>query len=53
MVGNTRYHGNYERWALYYELDGEYGEMYIYYADDLLVIQVGSPDEQPRFIAYR
>jgi uncharacterized protein YxeA len=53
VVGNTRYHGNDERWALYYELDGEYGEMYIYYADDLLVIQVGSPDEQPRFIAYR
>ena len=53
IVGNTRYHAEDDRWALFYELDGEYGEMYIFYVDDLLVIQVGSPDEQPKYIAYR
>ena len=53
VVGNTRYHAEDDRWALFYELDGEYGEMYIFCVDDLLVIQVGSPDEQPKFIAYR
>ena len=53
VVGNTRYTGNdYER-AIYYTLDGEYGEMYIFYKEDLLIIQVGSPDELPKFIAYK
>ena len=53
IVGNTRYLGNdYER-AIFYVLDGKYEELYVYYADDLLVIQVGSPDESPKFIAYK
>lgn len=53
IVGNTRYLGNDYENGIFYVLDGVYEEMYVFYADDLLVIQVGSPDEQPKFIAYR
>ena len=53
VVGNKRYLGNeYDR-AMYYILDGRYEVLYIFYVDDLLVIQVGYPDEGPRFIAYK
>lgn len=53
VVGNTRYSGNDYETGIYYTLDGEDGEMYIFYDDDLLIIQVGSPDELPKFIAYK
>ena len=53
IVGNTRYLGNDYINGIFYVLDGKYEEMYVFYADDLLVIQVGSPDEQPRYIAYK
>ena len=36
-----------------YKLDGEYKEMYIFYNDDLLIIQIGLSDEGPKFIAYK
>ena len=53
VVGNTRYVGNDYTQGIFYKLDGRYEEMYIFYAEDLLVIQVGSPDELPKFIAYK
>ena len=53
IVGNTRYLGNDYTQGIFYKLDGRYEEMYIFYAEDLLVIQVGSPDELPKFIAYK
>lgn len=53
IVGNTRYLGNDYENAIYYVLDGRHEEMYVFYVDDLLVVQVGAPDENPRFIAYR
>lgn len=53
IVGNTRYVGNDYENGIFYKLDGRYEEMYIFYVDDLLVIQVGSPDELPKFIAYK
>ena len=53
IVGNTRYLGNDYVNGIYYVLDGKYEEMYVFYVDDLLVIQVGSPDEHPRYIAYK
>lgn len=53
IVGNTRYLGNDYTNAIYYVLDGRYDVMYIFYKDDLLIFQVGSPDESSRFIAYR
>ena len=52
IVGNTRYLGNDYENAIFYVLDGKYEEMYVFYVDDLLVIQVGSPDESPKYIAY-
>ena len=53
IEGNKRYTGNDYDNALFYKLDGKYEEMYIFYSDDLLVIQVGSPDELPKYIAYK
>jgi hypothetical protein len=53
IVGNTRYVGNDYENGIFYKLDGRYEEMYVFYKDDLLIIQVGSPDELPRFIAYK
>lgn len=53
IVGNTRYLGNDYENAIYYVLDGKHEELYVYYVEDLLIIQVGSPDESPKFIAYK
>ena len=53
IVGNTRYTGNDYEQAIYYVLDEREEELYVFYVDDLLVIQVGSPDESPKYIAYR
>lgn len=53
IVSNTRYLGNDCENAIFYVLDGKYEELYVFYADDLLIIQVGSPDESPRYIAYK
>ena len=53
IVGNTRYPGNeYDR-GIFYKLDGKWEELYVYEWDGLTVIQVGSPDELPKFIAYQ
>lgn len=53
IVGNTRYLGNEYDKAIYYVMDGKHEEMYVFYVDDLLIIQVGSPDECPKYIAYQ
>ncbi len=53
VVGNKRYLGNNYENAIFFELNGKEDEMYIFYVDDLLVIQVGSPDESPKYIAYK
>ena len=54
VVSNKRYIVDYEtKKAIYFSLDNREDEMYVFYVDDLLVIQVGSPDECPRYIAYK
>lgn len=53
IVGNTRYLENEYDKSIEYILDGEYEILYVFYQDDLLVIQVGSPDEGPKYIAYK
>lgn len=53
VIGNTRYLGNDYTNGIFYKLDGKYEEMYVFNVDDLLVIQVGSPDELPKYIAYK
>ena len=32
--------------------DGRYEELFVFYLDDLLIIQVGNSDEGPKYIAY-
>ena len=41
-----------EKIEIYYTLDGKEEVMFIFYVDELLVIQVGLSDEGPKFIAY-
>ena len=53
IVGNTRYTGNDYETSMDYILNGEYQTLYIFYIDDVLVIQVGHSDEGPKFIAYK
>jgi len=53
IVGNTRYNGNDYEKGIFYQLNGRYEELYVFYKDDLIIIQVGSPDELPKFIAYK
>ena len=53
VVSNTRYLGNDYETVINYKLDNKYEEMYIFYKDDLLIIQVGNPDETTKFIAYK
>jgi len=54
IVANKRYPWNDNRSYIGYILDGEYKEMFIYIKEDgLLVIQVGSSDEGPKYIAYK
>lgn len=52
IVGNKRYLGNEYDLGMTYKLDDKYEILYIFYLDDLLVIQVGNSDEGPKFIAY-
>ena len=53
IVSNKKYFGNDYKNSIYYKLNGEEQVMYIFYVDDLLVIQVGNTDEGCKFIAYR
>lgn len=53
IVGNTRYFTDEDKSFISYKLDGKYNEMYIFYADGMVIIQVGSPDETTKFIAYK
>lgn len=53
IVGNTRYLGNEYDKQICYVLDGRHETLFVFYVDDLLVIQVGLSDEGPRFIAYK
>lgn len=50
---NKRYFGNDYETSICYVLDGRHEAMYLFYIDDMLVIQVGNSDEGPKFIAYK
>ena len=52
IVSNKLYVGNDYLSGIWYKLDGKYSELYVFYVDDLLVIQVGSRDDGAKFIAY-
>jgi len=53
IVGNKKYFTDEEKYSIDYVLDGESQTMFIFYDNDLLVIQVGLSDEGPKFIAYK
>lgn len=53
IVSNTKYLGNDYNTFIDFKLDGRYEIMYIFYKDDLLILEVGSPDESTKFIAYK
>lgn len=53
VVGNKRYFGNNYESYIEYKLDDKYETMYVFYEENLLIIQVGNPDETIKFIAYK
>lgn len=53
IVSNTRYYTEDEKYYIGYTLNDKYEDMYVFYVDNLLVIQVGLSDEGPKFIAYK
>ena len=53
IVGNKRYFDNDYNRSITYVLDGKWETLYVFESEGLTVIQVGSPDECPKFIAYR
>lgn len=53
IVGNTQYSGNDYTNGIFYYLDGKHEELYVFKHNNLIVIQVGSPDELPKYIAYK
>lgn len=53
IVSNTRYSGNDYENSIFYTLDGKEETLYVFECDGLTVIQVGSPDESPKYIAYK
>ena len=53
IVSNTRYLGNDYENSIEYVLDGKHQILYVFYVDDLLIMQVGLSDEGPKYIAYK
>ena len=53
IVSNARYINHDYETFINYKLNDKYDVMYIFYSDDLLILQVGYPDETTKFIAYR
>ena len=53
IVGNKRYSGNEYDKSITYVLDGKWETLYVFASDGLTVIQVGSTDELPKYIAYK
>ena len=53
IVSNTRYSDNDYNILIEYTLNDRYETMYIFYKNDLVIIQVGLSDEGPKYIAYK
>lgn len=53
IIKNKRYLGNDYETFIEYKLEDKEEFMYVFYVDNLLVIQVGHSDEGPKFIAYK
>ena len=53
IVSNKRYSGNEYDKCITYVLDGKWEILYVFESEGLTVIQVGSSDELPKYIAYK
>lgn len=53
VVGNKKYPGNEYDKSITYVLDGEWKTLYVFESEGLTAIQVGSPNESPRYIGYK
>lgn len=53
IIKGKRYSGNDYEKSIYFELDGKEEVMYVFESEGLTIIQVGSPDESPKYIAYK
>lgn len=53
VVSNKRYLGNEYDKCITYTLDGKWETLYVFESEGMTVIQVGSTDELPKFIAYK
>lgn len=53
IVSNRRYSNDEYDKVITYVLDGKWETLYVFESEGLTVIQVGSSDEMPRFIAYK
>lgn len=53
IVSNKKYSGNKYDQSITYVLDGKSETLYVFDIEGLTVIQVGSPDECPKYIAYQ
>jgi len=53
IVGNKKYFYDEDKIQIIYQLNGKEEEMFIFYIEDLLIIQIGLTDEGPKFIAYK
>ena len=53
IIKPKRYSGNNYENSIYFELDGKEEVMYVFESQGMTIIQVGSPDESPKYIAYK
>ena len=53
IVSNTKYLDNDYNTIIEYILNDKHEIMYIFYNDDLTIIQIGNSDESPKYIAYK
>ncbi len=53
IVDSKKYSGNDYENSIYFELDSKEEVMYVFESEGLTIIQIGSPDESPKYIAYK
>ena len=52
ILDNKKYSTDEEKIFISYKLDNKEEELYLFYIDDLLIIQIGNVDEGAKYIAY-
>ena len=52
ILDNKKYSTDEDKIFILYKLDNKEEELYLFYIDDLLIIQIGNVDEGAKYIAY-